>query len=1020
MKKNSFQSRRDVLTFLGSTAAASLMPRTLSGEPVDTINDLDEIPYTVAAEPWDSLLGNHRVHIWVERPVDAIHAHIPWRRVDDNPDQKALLLFGPEGVRVLNLITGNINAESGDIAFEAKHAGSYLLYYLPHADLKGHHSVLGPKGEYRSPQPAANPSWIKCFSTSALSRSAPNWQRLPKARIVEFQARTKLDSFYPMQVAATADEIQQLNANHPHPILLFPEDREHPIQMDDILPRRWIQNGPQSAFSAAAFRGEFYVFQVGVYANAALAKSVIPISIHFGDLLSAEGENIPSSAWECLNISGVDARGVSFNKKIKVKPGKIYALWCGIQIPLGAKAGRYSGTIQIVINDVTSLPIQFNCEVHREFIRDGGVDQPWRISRIKWLNSTIGSEATVTSPYTPLELQDRTVSCLGREIQFAKNGFPTSITANMLGVLAAPIEQKVYNGSQPVPWTSTSRVESSGAATVVIVAESHGDGYDLQVRSTIEFDGGIGYEVKLVSRRARSISDVVLEIPYAAEAATYAVGMGLKGGKRPQNWKWRWTEQPERWKEQGSNLEFFFWLGAVHAGLYCRLKSPLDDWKNNGSGYIEVTEAGNRVLFRAGCGPRTVHAGEVMNFSFRLLPTPVKPLGAEHWKYRYAHTYQPPAELKALDATVINIHQGTLPNLYINYPFLNLDLLGPYVSTAHALDMKVKLYYTMRELTTRLPELWAFRSLDDEIYRLGGTQGQGNPQLDFWLQEHLRHNYSPGWITLTPTGDIDTSLRIYSDSRLANFYLEGLKWLLDNVPIDGLYLDEIGYSRDTMQRVRRVLQHRPGAMIDMHGNDEWWSCNCPIGYYMEHLPYIDRLWLGEAFNPDSPPDYWLIEMSGLPFGLSSDMLERPNPWRGMLFGMTDRARYGGPSPTPIWKLWNTFGIQDAAMIGWWEKEVPVTTGRSDVLATVYRKDGKSLIAIASWSKQTAHIKLQIDWHKLGINQGRARVTAPELEGLQTAISLSPNQDISIPSGKGYLLLIEQKDIATYPGVQFRD
>ena len=140
----------------------------------------------------------------------------------------------------------------------------------------------------------------------------------------------------------------------------------------------------------------------------------------------------------------------------------------------------------------------------------------------------------------------------------------------------------------------------------------------------------------------------------------------------------------------------------------------------------------------------------------------------------------------------------------------------------------------------------------------------------------------------------------------------------------------------------------------------------------------------------------------------------------MLFGMTDRARYGGPSPTPIWKLWNTFGIQDAAMIGWWEKEVPVTTGRSDVLATVYRKDGKSLIAIASWSKQTAHIKLQIDWNKLGINQGRARVTAPELEGLQTASSLLPNQDISISSGKGYLLLIEQKDIATYPGVQFRD
>ena len=98
----------------------------------------------------------------------------------------------------------------------------------------------------------------------------------------------------------------------------------------------------------------------------------------------------------------------------------------------------------------------------------------------------------------------------------------------MLEVLAAPVELKVYHGSQPVSWTSTSRVESSGAAAVVIVSESHGDDYDLQVRSTIEFDGGIGCEVKLVSRHARSISDIALEIPYAPDASTYAVGMGIE------------------------------------------------------------------------------------------------------------------------------------------------------------------------------------------------------------------------------------------------------------------------------------------------------------------------------------------------------------------------------------------------------------------------------------------------------------------------------------------------------------
>jgi hypothetical protein len=482
--------------------------------------------------------------------------------------------------------------------------------------------------------------------------------------------------------------------------------------------------------------------------------------------------------------------------------------------------------------------------------------------------------------------------------------------------------------------------------------------------------------------------------------------MSLKGGTRPETWQWNWKDQPPRWKEQGSNLEYFLWMGGVHAGLFCRLKSPLQDWQNNGLGGVSIRESADRVLFRAASGARDIAANDTMHFSFRLLPTPVKPLDKDHWKYRYVQAYEPPADLKALDATVINIHQGKLPNLYINYPFLNLDLLGPYVSEAHELGMKVKLYYTMRELTTYLPELWTFRSLGDEIYRVGGTQGQGNPQLDFWMQEHLHSDYSPGWIQSLPTGAIDTSLRIHSDSRLANFYLEGLKWLLDNVAIDGLYLDEIGYSRSTMQRVRRVLECRPGAMIDMHGNHTWWSCNCPIGYYMEHLPYIDRLWLGEAFDPDSAPDFWLIEMSGVPFGLSSDLLQRPNLWRGMLFGMTNHALWSGPSPTPIWKLWDTFGIEDSTMIGWWEDDPPVRTNRTDILATVYCKKDKCLIAVASWAKQTEHIQLQVDWKRLGIDRGNVNISAPVLDGLQEFQKLS-SLTLTVEPGKGYLLLVEQ-------------
>lgn len=991
--------RRDVLALLGSAAALALAPARLSATPSDEKSDLEEYPYTVAQEPWPEPLGNHRVHVYADQPAEAVWAHIPWRRTDSDPEQKAILVFSEDGSEVVNTAAPNVKERSGDVVFEVKQPGSYFIYYLPHAPRKpGNHAAGGLAGQYRKAPVLDESSWGKRYLSQERFRS------LPQARTVEFQARTALDSFYPMLVPATASEVQRLCEKYPQPILLFAEDREHPIKMDDRLPLLWIQTGPRQSFSGTAFRGEIYVLQIGVYLREAPSAKATPLDMHFEELTGPGEKKIPATAWTCLNTDIVDANGNVSHKQVQIEPGKVAALWCAVQVPLEAKPGKYRGNIAVVADGKTNS-VAIELEVKPEFIRAGGVDQGWRLARIGWLNSKIGSEDSRTAPYTPLRLEGRTVHCLGREIEFGEDGLPVSIRSNQQELLAAPIGFSIRGG--PASWKSTSKVESASDAKVVIVSESKASSCTLRVRTTVEFDGGIGFDVKLVSDRSQSLPEIALEIPYIKESAPYAVGMGLKGGNRPRTWQWKWTDQPQKWKERGSNLEFFMWLGDVKAGLYCRLTSPLDDWRNEGKGGVNFAEAGDRVLLRASIGSRRIRAGEALGLSFRLLPTPVKPLDPQRWKYRYAHTYRPPNELHAIGATVNNIHQGTLPNMYINYPFLNLDLLIPYISESHSLGMKVKIYYTMRELTTRLPELWTFRSLHHEIYRVGGTQGQGYPQLDFWMQEHLRHDYSAGWINPTPTGGIDTSLRVYSDSRLANFYLEGLNWLLSNAQIDGLYLDEIGYTRATMQRVRRVLDRRPGAMIDMHANYEWWSCNCPIGYYMEHLPYIDRLWLGEGFDPDWPPDFWLIGMSGIPFGLSSDMLERPNPWRGMLFGMTNRAFYSGPLPTSIWKVWDSFGIEDAIMLGWWDKAVPVKTGRSDILATVYKKKGKSLVALASWAKQTVSIQLDVDWDSLGIDRQEAKITVPEMGNFQSANSFRPGQSIPVPPAKGYLLVIEQ-------------
>jgi hypothetical protein len=208
--------------------------------------------------------------------------------------------------------------------------------------------------------------------------------------------------------------------------------------------------------------------------------------------------------------------------------------------------------------------------------------------------------------------------------------------------------------------------------------------------------------------------------------------------------------------------------------------------------------------------------------------------------------------------------------------------------------------------------------------------------------------------------------------------------------------------------VRKVLdRHRPGALIDLHSANQY---NVRDGFassanlYLEHFPYLNRLWFGEYFDYDSQPDYWLTEISGIPFGLMGEMLEKGgNPWRGMLFGMTGRLPWSG-DPRPLWKAWDEFGLADSRMVGFWVPNHPVQTGRDDVHATVYVNGTRAMIALAGWNKETVDVRLTIDWKALGIDAASLTLSAPDISGFQHARTVDAGASIRLEPGRGWLLI----------------
>jgi hypothetical protein len=123
----------------------------------------------------------------------------------------------------------------------------------------------------------------------------------------------------------------------------------------------------------------------------------------------------------------------------------------------------------------------------------------------------------------------------------------------------------------------------------------------------------------------------------------------------------------------------------------------------------------------------------------------------------------------------------------------------------------------------------------------------------------------------------------------------------------------------------------------------------------------------------------------------------------MIYGMTNRLGWGG-DPTQIWKIWDDFGIQDAQMIGYWDTMCPVKTDNKDVLATVYRKEGKSLISLASWAKEPVMCKLDVDWQALRLDRDKTTFFAPEIPNFQPLNTFKPSDSIPVEPGRGWLLI----------------
>ena len=693
-----------------------------------------------------------------------------------------------------------------------------------------------------------------------------------------------------MEFAASDIEIESLLSQYPEKSYfawasLINNTTEQSVRMTSDLPLEIVRTDPnQTVQVPLEMSADARVVQVILYAARAPIQGVTV------DMLSAvknfdEDQDVVIT---CLQTSGVNYRGEEMTPpRVNLDVGKVGALLFLVERVSGYKNSIVNQTrfVRITPKDLPSMTLEIRLIIsHRSARERSDSSDVWRLSRLAWLNSKTGlDEGTITRPYTPIRFESEKdtwiLSCRGRTIKIcSKTGLPVQMISNGRAILSSPVTFRLVSVSnsiklQPRGNSSIQFGPNNASATWNVRLGSEDGKLSIDVNCTLEYDGHLDYVIFL-SGNDIEIDDVLMTFPLDQDIARFAVGGGFGSDgnwfpkKNASLLNWSWGESgTQGWR---------VWVGDVDVGLYLKLKGEEDEWNsanptevplprswaglNGDSGGIRVDVADNApesILISVFTGPVRPQQTLPLLFNFSLVATPTKgdythsqEGKREHYQLsRHYHVpygqWVPPdpcnifnTSLNLPHPTTLILHQSNRLNPYINWPFHpNVEPeLAQYVERANKCGVAIKIYYTVHELTNHCVELFAFLSMNGEVFlrRKGNVPPLPGPGLSFkeemsnkasltrlrhrnlgqggdlkgneWLLEHLVTGYEGAWYTSNPGGEEDAAIYDNVTSRFLNYYISGQKYLYDRIGLAGLYYDGFNGERRVQKRIRKMSE----------------------------------------------------------------------------------------------------------------------------------------------------------------------------------------------------------------------
>ncbi|MCE5238540.1 DUF6067 family protein [bacterium] len=596
-----------------------------------------------------------------------------------------------------------------------------------------------------------------------------------------------------------------------------------------------------------------------------------------------------------------------------------------------------------------------------------------------WEHNRIGITNAVPPPWTPMTLTGKTVGCWGRRYDYAASLFPRQVTAQSAELLAGPVALVAKIGGKEIVLQKADQQSATAAPNEVnFDARTAAGNLTARVQSHLEFDGCIKLTLTLASKgQPVRFDNLELRLPVKPERALYYHWFEATRDPRLTN--------AGALPEAGLKTHFkpLLWLGDDDRGLCWFAESPRGWQINDAESVLTVRRDQGRTVACIRMVDRPWQLDGQWQTVFGLMATPSRPTppGCRNWLIPLNQTNPWGTWAPGFNNLSGTDDPGTLMPK-------DPAAMKRWVEDVQKHGESAP-YYPGQELCRAIPY--------SQVVFWSGKYRDGMPAPEIKV-------FGPEWSNITrPPGprqepDEQIPLKEYywvcPNSSFSQYYIYKLNQLLDQVPLDGIYIDGswwfcsnkqhgCGYAddqgvwqkqyniwafRELFKRMYCLFYARRQSPVLHFHTSCWLALPCLSFCHMmlDGEQYHDAAQKVEDHFMDIVPlDKWRAEHS-THFGPAPFILpDIPGQWAQaqaptrellMLTNLHDVGIFPGSFNTRLmmrnYQARRLFGVADCQFRGYWKTDW-AACATPDGHVSVYRKpDGaRCLLVVGNSAKQ---------------------------------------------------------------------